>query len=167
MASCLFDAKPLSEPMLAYYWLNFSVKFETKYNNFNTTKMTPKMLPLKWQPFCVGLHMAKSWVKSNGNWFIPYMNHSLITTLEPLSHHATRQYSRKKQSFPRTYCGSFIRQIDSHEYNGIYQMVIIWIYGIDLKIIKQICWYLKLIHMTINNLILSNDNHKYTALKTM
>ena len=58
MASCLFGAKPLPEPMLAYCqldsWEQISVKFESKFYHFFSRKCIWNYRLLKWRPFCPG-----------------------------------------------------------------------------------------------------------------
>ena len=58
MASRLFGAKPLPEPMLDYCqldsWEQVSVKFESEFDHFHSRKCIWKCSLLKWQPYCPG-----------------------------------------------------------------------------------------------------------------
>ena len=58
MACRLFGAKPLPEPMLVYCqldsWEQVSVKLESEFYHFQTTKCIWKCCLPKWQPFCPG-----------------------------------------------------------------------------------------------------------------
>ena len=57
MAWHLFSAKPLSEPILDYYWLDnwdkISVKFESQYNSFHWRKCISK-----WWIFCLCINVV-------------------------------------------------------------------------------------------------------------
>ena len=63
MACRLFGAKPLPEPMLAYWqldsWEQISVKFESEFYHFHSRKCTWKCRLPKWWSFCWG-----GWVNS-------------------------------------------------------------------------------------------------------
>ena len=58
LACRLFGAKPLPEPMLAYWqldsWEQISVKFESEFYHFHSRKCTWKCRLPKWWPFCPG-----------------------------------------------------------------------------------------------------------------
>ena len=52
---CILGANPLSELVLAYYWLNLweqiSVKFESNWNNFHAKILNLKRMSATWRPF--------------------------------------------------------------------------------------------------------------------
>ena len=58
MVCCLFGAKPLPEPMLAYCqldsWEQTSVKFELIFYHFRSIKCFWNCRLPKWRPFCPG-----------------------------------------------------------------------------------------------------------------
>ena len=56
MARHLFGAKPLSEPMLAYCYLDHWEQISMKFNPNKTifVKMSLKISSAKWRPFCLG-----------------------------------------------------------------------------------------------------------------
>ena len=58
MACRLFGAKPLSKPMLGYCqldsWEQVSVKFESEFYYFHSSKCIWKCRLPKWRPFCPG-----------------------------------------------------------------------------------------------------------------
>ena len=58
MACRLFRAKPLSEPMLEYWWLD--PYLGTNFSEiliFSLKKMRLKVSSAKWRPFCLGLNV--------------------------------------------------------------------------------------------------------------
>ena len=58
MACCLFGAKPLPEPMLAYCqldsWEQIAVKIEWEFYHFHSRKFIRNCRLPKWRPFCPG-----------------------------------------------------------------------------------------------------------------
>ena len=58
MSCRIFGAKPLPETMLAYCqldsWEQISVKFESEFYNFHSSKCISKCRLSKWRPFCPG-----------------------------------------------------------------------------------------------------------------
>ena len=56
----LVATKPLSEQILEYYQLgtNFS-QIQIEIHIFSFNKMHLKILPAKWQPFCLGLNVLR------------------------------------------------------------------------------------------------------------
>ena len=77
MASHLFGIKPLAEPILAYcqldYWEHISVKRESEFYHFHSTKIHVKSRLPDWGPFCPGGdELKKPWQfnSMNENFFI-------------------------------------------------------------------------------------------------
>ena len=63
MACCLFGAKPLSQPMLAYCQLHFGTNFgEFLSKNLSFTKIHLKISSTKWRPFCPGGDELIHWI---------------------------------------------------------------------------------------------------------
>ena len=65
VACCLFSAKPLPEPVLAYCqldsWEQISLKFEWEFYHFHSWKCIWNGHQPKWQPFCPGRDELTHW----------------------------------------------------------------------------------------------------------
>ena len=75
MAYRLIGAKPLSEPLLEYCWLDpqeqSSVKFQLKITHFHSRKCIWKCCLEKWWPFCTGLKVLNLVSRCRHSWLNP------------------------------------------------------------------------------------------------
>ena len=92
MACCLFEAKPLPEPMLVYRqldpWEQVSVKFEWEFYHFLSRKYIWKCILPKWWPFCLGgdelvNHNKAQWCMNHVDIFVMFCILYYITILSP------------------------------------------------------------------------------------